>query len=156
MATDPGQQRMQAALNASLHDHWRLFLAEGIILVLLGFGAIAVPWVATVAIAILIGWLLLVSGIVGLATTLRMMRTPGVGWSLLSAAIAIAAGVVLILYPVSGALSLTLVLTVFLTFEGIASIMLALSHSRGFSARWDMLLFSGVVDLVLAGIIFFG
>jgi uncharacterized membrane protein HdeD (DUF308 family) len=63
---------------------------------------------------------------------------------------------VLLLYPLSGAFSLTIVLTVFLTFEGIASIMLALNHSRGFSGRWGMLLFSGVVDLILAGIIFWG
>lgn len=157
---ESGPQRLEEALRGSLrgslHDHWGLFLAEGIVLLLLGLGAIAMPWIATFAVAILIGWLLLVSGIVGLITTIRMIHTPGAGWSMFSALIGIAAGVVLIAFPVSGALSLTLVLTVFLTFEGIASIMLALSHSRGFSARWGLLLFSGIVDLFLAGIIFWG
>ena len=156
MATNPIEQRMAAALAASLHDHWGLFLTEGIVLLLLGAGAILMPWVATFAVAIFIGWLLLISGVVGLITTVRMHRTPGWGWSLFSALIGIAAGIVLLLYPVSGAFSLTLVLTVFLVFEGIASIMLALSHSRGFAARWGMLLFSGIVDLILAGIIFAG
>jgi len=47
-------------------------------------------------------------------------------------------------------------LTLFLLFEGIASIMLALSHRHGFSARWGLMLVSGIVDLVLAGIIFLG
>ncbi len=152
MATNP----VEAAIAASLHDHWGLFLAEGIILTLLGVGAIMMPWVATFAVAIFVGWLLLISGVVGLLTTVRMHRTPGWGWSLFSAIIGIAAGIVLLLHPLSGAFSLTVVLTVFLAFEGIASIMLALSHSRGFSARWGILLFSGIVDLILAGIIIAG
>jgi uncharacterized membrane protein HdeD (DUF308 family) len=156
MVSNPAQQRMQAALAASLHDHWGLFLGEGIVLLLLGLGAITAPWFATFAVEILIGWLLLVSGIVGLITSVRMRAAPGFGWSLFSAIIGIGAGVVLLLHPVSGAFSLTLILTVFLSFEGIASIMLALSHSRGFAARWGMLLFSGIIDLILAGIIFWG
>lgn len=156
MATTPEPGRMEAAITASLRDHWGLFLTEGIILVLLGIGAIIVPPVATLAVALIVGWVLLISGIIGLITTIRMRHAPGFGWSLFSAIIGIAAGVVLLLYPVSGAFSLTVVLTAFLTFEGIASIMLALSHSHGFSGRWGMLLFSGVVDLALAAIILAG
>jgi uncharacterized membrane protein HdeD (DUF308 family) len=55
---------------------------------------------------------------------------------------------------VSGVVSLTLVLTAFLVLEGIASIMLALQARHGFSARWGLLLFSGLVDLGLAALIF--
>jgi uncharacterized membrane protein HdeD (DUF308 family) len=149
-------ERMQATVNASLHEHWRLFLVEGIILLILGLAAIVIPPLATLAVEILIGWLLLVSGVVGLITTFRMRGAPGFGWSLLSAIIGIAAGVVLLAWPLSGALSLTLILSIFLLFEGIASIMLALQHRHGFSARWGLLLFSGIVDLILAGIIFMG
>jgi uncharacterized membrane protein HdeD (DUF308 family) len=49
-----------------------------------------------------------------------------------------------------------LILTAFLTVEGIASIMLALTHRHGFSARWALLLVSGLIDLFLAGMIFLG
>jgi uncharacterized membrane protein HdeD (DUF308 family) len=155
-ANDTDLKRMQAAVAASLHDHWRLFLAEGIVLLLLGIGAILIPQVATFAVAVFIGWALLLSGVVGLITSFRMRSTPGFGWSLLSAVISIIAGIVLLASPVSGAVSITLILTVFLIFEGIASIMLALSHRNGFAGRWAMLLFSGVVDLILAAIIFAG
>jgi uncharacterized membrane protein HdeD (DUF308 family) len=148
--------RMQAAVATSLHEHWKLFLFEGIVLVILGVAAIALPPIATFAVEIIIGWLLFLSGIVGLITTFRMWRTPGFWWSLFSAILGIVAGVLLLRWPLSGAFSLTVVLTAFLTLEGIASIMLALGHSRGFSGRWGMLLLSGVVDLILAGIIFFG
>ena len=148
--------RLQSAVANSLHAHWRLFLAEGIILFILGILAIVVPPIATIAVEVLIGWLLLMSGIVGLISTLRMRGAPGFGWSLLSAVIGIVAGVVLLAWPLSGALSLTLILTVFLVLEGVVSILYALEHKRELSGRWGMMLFSGVVDLFLAGIIFAG
>jgi uncharacterized membrane protein HdeD (DUF308 family) len=156
MATTPNFERMQSAIATSLSAHWRWFLIEGIVLLLLGFAAIAIPPLATFAVEILIGWLLLASGLVGLFTTLRMRNAPGFWWSLLSALVGIAAGVVLLAWPVSGALSLTLILTVFLFLEGFASIMIALEHRHGFAARWVMLLLSGIIDIILAGIIFTG
>ena len=147
---------LRAAMATSLSAHWRLFLGEGIVLFILGLAAVLIPPVATLAVAILIGWILLASGVVGLISTFRMRDAPGFGWSLLSAVVAIVAGVLLLARPLSGALSLTVVLTVFLIFEGVASIMMALNHRHGFSARWTLLLISGIVDLILAGIIIMG
>jgi uncharacterized membrane protein HdeD (DUF308 family) len=148
--------RIQTAVANSLQAHWRLFLTEGIVLFVLGILAIVVPPIATIAVEVLIGWLLLMSGIVGLIATLRMRSAPGFWWSLLSAVLGIVAGIVLLRWPLSGALSLTLILTVFLTLEGMISILYALDHKRELSGRWAMMLFSGVIDLFLAGIIFAG
>jgi uncharacterized membrane protein HdeD (DUF308 family) len=148
--------RIQSTVANSLHAHWRLFLTEGIVLFILGILAIVVPPIATIAVEVLVGWLLLMSGIVGLIATLRMRSAPGFWWSLLSAVLGIVAGIVLLRWPLSGALSLTLILTVFLTLEGVISILYALEHKRELSGRWAMMLFSGVIDLFLAGIIFAG
>lgn len=157
MATNESDvERTRAVATKSLHEHWGLFLGEGIILVILGLAAIVLPPLATLAVEILIGWLLLVSGVVGLISTYRMRHAPGLWWSMLSAVVGIAAGCVLLRWPLSGALSLTFVLTVFLLLEGFASIMLALHHRHGFSARWGFMLVSGLIDLFLAGIIFLG
>ncbi len=149
-------ERVQATISKSLHEHWKLFLVEGAILLVLGLVAVTVPIVATVAVEIIVGWLILVSGIVGLVTTFYMRRAPGFWWSLFSALIGTAAGVVLLLWPLNGALSLTLILTVFLAFEGVVSIMFAFDHRRELSGRWGMMLLSGIVDLILAGFIFSG
>jgi uncharacterized membrane protein HdeD (DUF308 family) len=148
--------QLQSAVANSLHMHWRLFLTEGIILFVLGVLAVVVPPIATIAVEILIGWLLLVSGVVGLIATLRARSAPGFVWSLVSAILGIVAGVVLLGWPLSGALSLTLILTVFLVLEGAVSILYALEHKRELSGRWGAMLFSGIVDLILAGIIFAG
>jgi len=141
---------------SAIHAHWGLFLFEGIVLVLLGFAAIVVPVVATLAFTLVIGWLFLISGGVGLVTTFWMRNAPGFWWALLSAAIALAAGVILILWPISGVLSLTLVLIAFFAVEGIATLMYAFEHKAQLSGRWGWMLASGIVDLILAGIIFAG
>jgi uncharacterized membrane protein HdeD (DUF308 family) len=141
---------------SAIHAHWGLFLFEGIVLVLLGFAAIVLPVVATLAFTLVIGWLFLIAGGVGLVTTFWMRNAPGFWWALLSAAIALAAGVVLILWPISGTLSLTLVLIAFFVVEGIATLMYAFEHKAQLSGRWGWMLASGVVDLILAGIIFAG
>ena len=149
-------EKIQATVSSSLHAHWRLFLVEGIVLLILGILAIVVPLVATIAVTVLIGWLLLMSGVVGLIATFRTHGAPGFWWSLISAVLGIVAGVVLLGWPLSGALTLTMILTVFLVLEGVVSILYALEHKRELSGRWGMMLFSGVIDLILAGIIFAG
>jgi uncharacterized membrane protein HdeD (DUF308 family) len=152
----PEFERIQAALATSLHAHWKLFLIEGIILVILGLAAVMLPLIATLAIALVIGWVFFLSGVVGLVTTFRMRKAPGFWWSLFSAILGIAAGIVLLLWPLRGAFSLTLILTIFLVLEGVISIMFALEHKRELSGRWGMMLFSGLVDLILAGVILAG
>jgi uncharacterized membrane protein HdeD (DUF308 family) len=148
--------RLRGRITTSMQEHWVLFLVEGIILVILGLAAIIVPPLATLAVAIFLGWLFLISGIVGLVTTFWMRHAPGFWWSLLSAVLGIVAGIVLIGWPVSGAISLTLVLIVFFIVEGVASVMFALEHRRELSGRWGWMLASGIVDLILAAIIFAG
>ena len=148
--------RLRLAVSRSLQAHWQWFLVEGIILLALGLAAILLPLIATVAVEIIVGWLLLMSGIVGLIATFRMREAPGFAWSLVSAILAIAAGLVLLRWPLGGAMSLTVILTVFFVIEGVASIFYALEHKRELSGRWSFMLMSGVLDLILGGFIFLG
>jgi uncharacterized membrane protein HdeD (DUF308 family) len=147
---------LQRALAQSIREHWVLFLIEGIVLVVLGVLAIIIPPIATIAVTIFLGWLFLISGIVGLVTTFWARHAPGFWWSLLSAVVAIAAGVVLLGWPVPGAVSLTLLLIVFFIIEGVLSIMYALEHKKELSGRWGWMLISGIIDLILAAIIWGG
>jgi uncharacterized membrane protein HdeD (DUF308 family) len=157
MAMDSsGIDRVQQAVAQAVRERWVLFLVEGIVLVVLGVLAIVVPMVATIAVTILIGWLFLISGVIGLITTLRMRNAPAFWWSLLSAVLGIVAGIILLGWPIFGAISLTLLLTVFFTIEGVASIMFALEHRKELTGRWEWMLVSGVVDLILAFIIVTG
>ncbi len=148
--------RLRSAVLASLHEHWRFYLIEGIVLIALGAAAIIVPPVATLTVTIFIGWLFLMSGVVGLFTTFRMRGVPGFWWSLFSAILAIVVGGLLIANPVSGAFSLTFLLIVFFIIEGVVSVMFALDHRKELPGAWGWMLASGIVDLALATIIFAG
>jgi len=152
----PDANEIGRAVAGAIQAHWAMFLVEGIILVILGFAAIAVPLIATIALTIVIGWLFLISGIVGLITTFWARHLPGFWWSLVSALIGIAAGIVLLAWPLSGSVSLTLVLIAFFVIEGIATVLYAIEHRGQLSGRWGWMLVSGIVDLILAAIIFAG
>jgi len=87
-----GIQDLQRVAAATLHEHWVLFLVEGVVLLVLGATAVVLPAIATLAVTILIGWLFLVSGIIGLVTTFWMRNAPVSGgrfcrrcWALSSA-----------------------------------------------------------------------
>ena len=156
MSTQPDFRAAQRAVQGALHRHWVLFLIEGIVLLVLGVFAVLVPPVATLAITIVFGWLFLVSGIVGLITTFWMRSAPGFWWSLISAALGIVVGLLLLARPLGGALSLTLLLIAFFIVEGAVSIMFALDHKRELSGQWGWMLVSGIIDLALAMMIFAG
>jgi uncharacterized membrane protein HdeD (DUF308 family) len=148
--------RYGASLTRTIHEHWRLFLAEGIILSLLGLAAIVLPAVAGVVTTLILGWLFLFSGIVGLVSTLRARGAPGFSWALLSSIVALLAGIVLLWNPLQGLLTLTLVLTAFFIIDGLLMIILAIAHRRELTGRWEWILLNGVIDLILAAIVIAG
>ena len=150
------QRSMGPGLPGLIHDHWGLFLTEGIILTILGLAAMLLPPLAGLATAIILGWLFLLAGIVGLFATIRARQAPGFVWSLLSALVAVLAGVALLWNPVQGLFTLTYVLIAFFLFDGLLMIALGLAHRRELSGRWEWLVFNGVIDLVLAGIVIAG
>ena len=61
-------QQLRAQLAGAVSRHWMLFLCEGIVLVVLGLLALMAPFVASVAATVFFGWILLLSGGVGLVT----------------------------------------------------------------------------------------
>ena len=99
---------------------------------ILGMAAIVTPPIAALAAEILFGGLFLISGIAGLVTNFWTRPATGFWWSLVSAVIGIAAGVVLLLWPLYGVLSLTFVLIALFAIEGAATIIFASNTSASY------------------------
>lgn len=150
------QPDLGASFRRSLHEHWRAFLIEGIVLVILGIAAIAVPPIAGFAVAVVLGWLFLFGGVVGLIATFNQRNAPGFWWALISAAVAVLAGGILLSNPASGVATLTYVLIAFFVIDGIIIIVMAFEHRRELSGRWEWMMLGGVMDLILAAIIISG
>ena len=154
---DPsGIAKLSAALGKAIHDHWKTFLAEGILLVVLGLVAIVVPPLAGLAATVFFGWMLVFAGVAGILFTLRARQAPGFGWALLSAIVAVAAGAMLLWNPVQGLVTLTYVLTAYFIADGVVHVVFAIAHRRELSGRWEWMMVSGVLDLGLAALVLSG
>ena len=67
-------EKLRSEMRAAVREHWKAFLIEGILLVILGLAAMIVPPLASLAVTIFLGWMFLISGIAGLALT-RSLRS---------------------------------------------------------------------------------
>ena len=148
--------KLQSDMSARVKAHWKAFLFEGILLAILGIAAMIAPPLAGLAITILLGWMFLISGIGGLFVTYWARNAPGFWWSLISAALAVLAGGILLARPMQGVLTLTIVVGAYFLAEGVTSIMYALEHRKELSGRWSWLLVAGLMDIVIAFFIIAG
>ena len=148
--------KLQSEMSAAVKAHWKAFLFEGIVLALLGLAAMIVPPLASLAVTIFLGWMFLISGAAGLVVTFWARQMPGFWWSLISAALAVLAGMVLLARPMQGVLTLTIVVGAYFLAEGVATIMYALEHRRELSGRWSWILVAGLMDLLISFLIISG
>jgi uncharacterized membrane protein HdeD (DUF308 family) len=153
---DPTLSDMQRAVTNAFGAHWKLFLFQGVVMVILGVLAILAPVAASIAVAIYVGWLLLISGVIGLIAIVSTHHVHAFLWSLVTAALSVVIGVLLVLMPVQGAISLTIVLTAFFIAEGVFQTAVAIASRQVMAGTWVWMLLSGIADLVLAAIIIAG
>jgi len=67
-SSNPTLSDMQRAVKDTVHLHWQIFLTQGVIMAILGVLAVIWPQISTIAVDVYVGWLFLLSGIVGLAS----------------------------------------------------------------------------------------
>jgi uncharacterized membrane protein HdeD (DUF308 family) len=130
------------------------FLVLGAIFVGLGLLAIVLPFAASLVTTLVIGWILLVGGLIQGYHAVKNRHWAGSGWALASAAIHLIAGVLLVAFPLAGTLTMTIVLAAWFAAEGVFRIIRAVQHRRMQARGW--LLFDGVLSLALGLLIIAG
>ncbi len=153
---NPTLVEMQRTIGDTLRAHWRLYVFQGVLMIVLGVLAVAAPAFATLTVDIYVGWLFLISGVLGLIAMFSARNVPGFLWTLVTAFLSIVVGGVLLWKPVEGALSLTIVLTAYFIVEGVFQAAAALIYRDAIPSTWGWLLASGLADLALAAIIVAG
>jgi uncharacterized membrane protein HdeD (DUF308 family) len=119
----------------------------GILMVVCGFLAISLPLASSIGIVIVLAWLILFAGIAHLFFAFHSHSVGAVLWQVLLAIVYGIAGIYMLMHPLLGVLSLTLLLAVFLLVEGILEIALYFRIRRVRHAGW--VLFDGIVTLIL-------
>jgi uncharacterized membrane protein HdeD (DUF308 family) len=119
----------------------------GILMLICGFLAIGIPFASGIGVAIVIGWLLLISAVWHLLFGVRAGGVGGVLWQILLAIAYGAAGLMILLYPLAGLAWLTLVLATFLLIEAVLEFVLFFNIRGRTNAGW--VLVDAIITLVL-------
>jgi uncharacterized membrane protein HdeD (DUF308 family) len=144
---------LHRGVRSALSARWGLLMFQGVALIVLGVLAIAAPLLATFAVEIFIGWLFLIAGIVGLIAMFYADDVTAFLWTLITAALSLALGVLLLYRPIAGTVTLTLALTAFFVAEGVFQVVTSIAYRKTLPGAWGWLLASGVCDLILVAII---
>lgn len=120
----------------------------GIVMLICGIAAIALPWASGIGVVIVVGWVLIFSAASHLIFAFHTHSVGGVLWQVLLAFVYGAAGVFMLMNPLTGLVTLTLVLAVFLLIEAALETVLYFQVRRATNAGW--ILFDAIVTLVLA------
>lgn len=138
-------------LTDALRRNRRWLLVSGILAFLAGAVAIAVPALASVAIEVFIGWLLIASSGALLVDAFAVRDSGRVVLRLLVTLLTFAAGLYLVLAPLEGTFTLTVMLVIWFIAMGVARIAAGIAD-RG-AAGGDYTITSGVVSVVLGVLI---
>ena len=123
----------------------------GIVMLICGILAIALPLASSLGIVLLLGWLIVFAGISHLIFAFQSHSIGGFLWKVLLAVVYGFAGIYMLMHPLLGVISLTLVLAVFLLFEGVMEIVLYFNMRSVRNSGW--VLFDGIITLILGFLI---
>ena len=124
----------------------------GVLLIVTGVLAIGAPFLAAVAVTALIGWLIVFAGIVHLAIAFHSHGAGSVIWKLLVGLAYVCFGLYVIMHPVLGVASLTLILASLFLIEGILQVILFFKMRSLQGSSW--MLIDGVITLLLGLLIY--
>ena len=140
------EQAIQLTGTGDLKRNWGWYLALGIALIVLGTIALGSALVMTVASVFFFGWLLIIGGIMEAVHAFWRKRWAGFFLDLLTGILYVIAGWMMVSNPAESALLLTLIIAMFLVFEGVFRIVAALIARY---PHWGWVLLNGVISLVL-------
>lgn len=148
---DAAAAALREAMRETVKRYSLWYLIQGVLLVVAGVLAIISPIIASVAVVLLLGWVLIISGALQALGLIGASNVPHFWLQLISAVLAILIGLLLLRSPESGLLVMTMLLIVYFMVEGIAKVIFALTI-RPFP-NWGWVLASGLVGIVLAFIL---
>jgi len=140
------EQAIQLTGVGELKRSWGWFLALGIALIVLGTIALGSALVMTIASVFFFGWLMIIAGVMEAVHAFWRKRWAGFFLDLLTGILYVVVGWMMVTNPKESALLLTLIIAMFLLFEGVFRIVVALSARY---PHWGWVLLNGVISLVL-------
>lgn len=127
-------------------------IAVGVLLIAVGVLAIVAPFFAGVAVSIFLGWLILFGGLAHLVYAWSERGVGAVLWQVLIALVYFVAAYYLLARPISGVVTLTLILAFYIAMQGVIELVTWLQLRKQHGAAWFLI--NGLVSLIVAALIF--
>ncbi len=148
MSLDQAAEVMRSAMRDVIKRHSLWYLLQGGLMVLTGIVAFLFPVFSSVAVVLMLGWLLIISGIFQAISLIGATNVPHFWLQLISVVLSVVIGILFLRNPGQGLLTLTLLLIVFFMVGGMAKVIFALTI-RPFP-NWGWVLASGAIGVLLS------
>jgi uncharacterized membrane protein HdeD (DUF308 family) len=148
MSLDAAAEVFREAMRETVKRYSLWYLFEGVLLVVAGILAVIYSVISSVAVVVLLGWLLIASGVLQGLSLVGARHVPHFWLQLISVILAILIGFLFLRDPAQGMTTLALLLIVFFMMEGISKVVFALTI-RPFP-NWGWVLASGLIGVLLA------
>lgn len=151
ISLEAAAQVFREAMRDTVKRYSLWYLIQGVLLVVAGILAVIYPVLSSVAVVVLLGWLLIVSGILQGISLIGARHVPHFWLQLISVILAVLVGFLFLRDPEQGLLTITLLLIIFFMIEGISKVVFSLTI-RPFP-NWAWVLASGLVGMLLSAIL---
>jgi uncharacterized membrane protein HdeD (DUF308 family) len=152
ISVDAAAAAMREAMRDTVKRYSLWYLLQGVLMIVAGILALIYPMIASIAIVFQLGWVPIISGVVQGIGLIGARDVPHFWLQLISVALSIVVGLLLLRSPEGGLLLFTVLLLVYFLVEGMAKVVFALSI-RPFP-NWGWVLASGFVSILLAAYLF--
>jgi uncharacterized membrane protein HdeD (DUF308 family) len=126
-----GAAQVVDAIRRRHRPRWWFALLLGLIGVVAGVIALIWPYITAVVLALLVGCWALVTGVIEIVSAMRQRRERRrTAWLVVAGLLSVVAGVLILIWPVHGAVAVAMLLGVFATAYGVVLAGLALAVRR--------------------------
>ena len=133
-----------------IRSKWGWFVALGIALVVGGFFVVAMPYVSSMAVTLVVGVVLMITGVIGIIQAFQVQSWGGFFWHLLLSIVMLVGGIAIYFDPVAGLFALTIMLAAIFVAQGVVEIIFAFTIRP--ESGWGWMLAAGIVSLI-AGVL---
>lgn len=143
---------LRSAVRDTIRKRSLLFMIQGGVMVLAGVLALVFPAFTSSGLLVLLGWLLILSGVVKIVSLIGATQVPYFWLDLVSVALEVLVGYLLIANPAAGLMAVTFLMLVLFLIVGITRVVFALMIRP--MQDWLWVLASGLVAIVCALVLF--
>lgn len=148
ISIDAAAEVYRDAVRGAVKRHALFYLIQASLMVVAGIVALVFPLIASQIITLVLGWLLVASGVIQVISLVSARHTPDLWLQVISAVLALLIGFLILRFPSQTLVTFSLLIVVFFMIDGLARIVWSLTIRP--LAGWYWVLLAGTLSIVLS------